>query len=471
MHAHRVVTDTILQPDPDDWTPSTHHDPSDPLDRERRLTRTELGFDPDALLIATGHQAAIWHPGILAKDLAVAELANALHDDGRTARAVHFIADHDANDGGLIPYPTADLQRRSWRMLPAKAGTSTCDLPPASPSAPPRENLGLNSIDRGMQAIHTAVHAHRDAPNLAFQIGLATADLAHPFTGDVPRRSMSGLLETPIGAFLLDAMISDPDACIEAHDRALESDRRSRARHLGRLPRPVARPLRRVDGDELPLWRRTDSGRRPVRRGERVDPESCRPRALLATALARLGGCDLFVHGTGGAIYDRAMEIWIRDWLGEAIAATLAPSTTATATLRLPLEPPDAEGAIDQWTPEGLHRLRSDPDLARAGTPRRPVLLDAIDAAPRGSRARRAAYLALRDEVEEARRRGEIEIRRYRDELARKADDRRRIAVAQDRTWAFPFHAAESLDALRASIRSAFAGSGEPQASPNTRGR
>lgn len=471
MRAHRIVIDTVLQPDPDDWSPSTHHGPSDPLDRERRLTRTELGVDPDALLIATGHQAAIWHPGILAKDLAIVELASTLHDDGRMTQAVHFIADHDANDGGLIPYPTADLQRRAWRMLPAKAGVSTCDLPPATPSAPPRENLGLHSIDRGMQAIQAAVHAHRDAPNLAFQIGLATADLARPFTGDIPRRSMSGLLGTPIGAFLLDAMNSDPDACIEAHDQALESDRRLRARDLGRLPRPVARPLRRGDGAELPLWRRTDSGRRPVRRGEPIDPDSCRPRALLATALARLGGCDLFVHGTGGAIYDRAMEIWIRNWLGEPIAATLAPSTTATATLRLPLEPPDVKNAIDQWTPEGLHRLRSDPDLARSGTPRRSILLEAIDAAPRGSRTRRDAYLALRAEVEEARRRGEAEILRYRNELARKADDRRRIAVARDRTWAFPFHPEESLDALRASMRSAFAGAGEPQASPNTRGR
>ena len=466
-----TVTETTLQPEPHAWNPAPTSTPNDPLGPERRATRMELGVGPDELVIATGHQATIWHPGILAKDLAVVELAAALRREGRPSAAIHFIADHDANDGGLIPYPTDELQRRGWRMLPTTDGFSTCDVPPATPASPPEERVGPPQVERGMRAIHAAVERRRDAPDLAFQIGLAAADLAHPFTGDLPRRSMTGLLGTPIGRHLLDAMASDPDACIAAHDDALEFDRHARADRLGRVPRPVARPLRRGDGAEMPLWRRTDSGRRPVRRGESIDPESCRPRALLATALARLGGCDLFVHGTGGAVYDRAMERWIRTWLGDAVASTLAPATTATATLRLPLAPPGSEDAADLWTPEGLHRLRSDPDLARTGPPRREALLAAIDAAPRGSGRRRTAFLALRDEVATARLRGADRILRYERELDRQTADRRRTDVARDRTWPFPFHTDEALETLRDSIRDAFATSTSSQSSPNTRRR
>src|SRR5207237_6310283 len=58
------------------------------------------------------------------------------------------------------------------------------------------------------------------------------------------------------------------------------------------------------------------------------------PRALFMTALVRLGMCDLFVHGFGGANYDRAMEVWIRDWLG----VDVGPIAVVSATLRLTLK-------------------------------------------------------------------------------------------------------------------------------------
>ena len=452
-----MATETTLHPDPPAWTPSALRGRDAPLHRERLGTREQLGIDPDELVVATGHQAMIWHPGVLAKDLAAAERVTLLRRDGQPARALHFIADHDANDGGLVAYPTATLERRGWRMLPTTDGGSTCDLPPAMPTAAPSSDVASTEVRRGLDAIERAVDRHRDAPNLAFQIGRATADLARPLTGPIDRHSMSRLLETPIGVHLVEAMMSDPEACIVAHDQALDADRRHRAGRDGRLPRPVARPLRRGRSDELPLWRFERDGRRPVRRGEDVDPATCRPRALLATAMARLGACDLFVHGLGGGLYDHAMERWIGAWLGADVADTLAPATVASATLRLPLasRAPDAEG--ERRTPEGLHRLRSDPDLGRSGPDRRAILLAAIEAAPRGSRARRAAYLELRREVDDARRRGRDQIDRYRGDLDRLAEHRRRAEVAQDRTWAFPFFTMEALTGLRRSVEVAFA--------------
>ena len=88
-----MATETTLHPDPPAWTPSTLRGRDAPLHRERLGTREQLGIDPDELVVATGHQAMIWHPGVLAKDLAAAERATLMRRDGHPARALHFIAE------------------------------------------------------------------------------------------------------------------------------------------------------------------------------------------------------------------------------------------------------------------------------------------------------------------------------------------------------------------------------------------
>lgn len=456
MIGARATPVVEFQPSPSTWRPGTEPPTLHHLSSWRSETREMLGHAPDDVIVATGHQAQIWHPGILAKDLAVTAAIARFREHAITASPLHFIADHDANDGGLLAYPTRALTRGGWRMLPSPEGRSLRDQPPSRPTDPPTDAHDLPGVTEGLRAIHSAVAEQAGAESLSWQLGLAAADLARPFTGEIPRRSMSRLLETPVGTGLLEAIARDPDACITAHDAAIEADRQARASGSGRLPRGVARPLRRGAIEELPLWRSTPTGRRPVLRGEPVDPADCRPRALLATALARLGGCDLFVHGLGGGRYDRAMETWIEGWLGSSTAAALAPATVATATLRLPIPEGHSERGGPHPTPEGLHRLQSDPDLGRQGPPRRASLLAAIENAPRRSQTRRAAFDAFRAEILAARSRGRDEIDRYRTRLDEDTDRRRAREVATDRAWAFPLHEASALSALTEAVRISF---------------
>ena len=70
---------------------------------------------------------------------------------------------------------------------------------------------------------------------------------------------------------------------------------------------------------ELPIW---------------DTPNGMYPKALLLTALARIGIADLFVHGLGGATYDVVMEEWVRTWLGIELENAVAVS----ADLRLDLD-------------------------------------------------------------------------------------------------------------------------------------
>jgi hypothetical protein len=103
--------------------------------------------------------------------------------------------------------------------------------------------------------------------------------------------------------------------------------------------------------------------------GRRIDPgvpgpdEHLAPRALLLTALMRGAFCDLFIHGLGGAGYDRITERWWRLWTG----SELAPKTTVSADIFLPLDVPIS--TTQQWSqaqwwahhlPHNIDRVATD---------------------------------------------------------------------------------------------------------------
>lgn len=440
-------SEVLLAPGPPRPAPRTAERLPAEVRRWRSETMASLGIDPRRQVVATGHQAGIWHAGILAKDVAVAALGQRFD-----AEPLHFIADHDANDAGLIRLPSGageDLRVVTWRSRPAAEGHATRDRA-AGPTAPPPElEETVPGLRERIRRIHATIDRHANAPSLAWQLGRASGDLSRALAGEVPRTSMSSLLQSPIGTALLDRIREDPVACARTHDEAVEADRRRRAQG-GRMPRGVARLLGRGRTIELPTWTATADGRRPTTIDDDPDPDRLRPRALLATMLARLAGCDLFVHGLGGAVYDRVMEDWATRWLGPEITATLAPTIVASATVRLPVRMPEV---ADPITAEAFHRLQFDPDLGRSGEPRRWRLLQDIDRQARGSPERRAAFRRLHLEIESARLRGAEAIDDARARLAAQttAHDRRRIAA--DRTWAFPIHDDDRLGSLANAIR------------------
>ena len=72
-----------------------------------------------------------------------------------------------------------------------------------------------------------------------------------------------------------------------------------------------------------------------------------RPRALTTTMFARLFGCDLFIHGIGGAKYDQLTDRIVQRFLGVDLPGYLM----VTATMRLPF-------AIEATTQEDVVRLQ-----------------------------------------------------------------------------------------------------------------
>ncbi len=421
-------------------------------------------------MVLAGHQAQMWHPGILAKALAQAAAARSLGAGG-----AWVVVDQDDHDPWTIRYPvrTAEgsLEVRQWRVGGEHATgpehVPIANGPAARPSGIPAlergERFGAPGVGEGLDAIRAAIGRHAGERSAARQIGAAMQELLRPIAPDMATVFATDLARTEVFAQVVEAIGRDPAAAVGAYNRATRA-------HPGARIAPL-----RADGDaELPLWHipaKAGAARRrvPASMLGSIPVEELAPRALLMTGVLRMAGCEMFVHGLGGAGgdgssgYDAITTAWFREWLG----ADLAPTATVSATLRLNLEPP---GSGARPTPEQIARARWTAHAAR----HRPRMLgDAAAEAQReealatlrrlrgkrdapSKRSKLEAYRGLHKTLEAARARRPAELARYESEAAAAAAYREEAEIIADRTWAWPLYEAGQIAELRRAIDAAF---------------
>jgi hypothetical protein len=221
------------------------------------------------------------------------------------------------------------------------------------------------------------------------------------------------------------------------------------------------RPLR-AEGSrfELPLWRlprEFGRARVPVWSDElgAIPEHELAPRALLMTALVRMSMCDLFIHGTGGGVYDRITELWLDAWLP---GTRLAPTAVVTATRRLPFD-------LRVRTPEEIahaawrshHALHSPAMLGDAAAEgRRRELVTTIKTARARGRDPRDAFDALHRFLDDVRARRPGPLATVQQEAAQARADEDLARVVHDRTWPFPLYGPGTMDDLKREIDGEF---------------
>jgi hypothetical protein len=415
------------------------------LEKWRQQTRHELGLATDRPILATGHQTLLWHPGILVKYM----VAEAFAKRHQLAMA-NLIVDQHADGFGEFQIPirkpdgslgvrTLDLCRPKPRQ-DVPMGRHEAFTPPRVP-----DNLSgaIPSVNEGVRRIFDAVYAHRNAPNAALQMADALADLMSPWVKPMPNASATDLIGTALARAIMQEMVRDPWRCANCYNDAVASVPEA---GIGQL-------AIRDEYVELPLWRIREDGRRMHAYDNDVEKfvsgakssVDLMPRALFMTALVRLGMCDLFIHGTGGAAYDVAMERWIRSWLGLEVGSI----AVATATMRLPLmgnmvTVPNFRAALQEARHAWHDPMAADgrPSAAKRG------MIAEIERAPRNSSERKAKFLAMHDQLQNWRHEQDAEVR----SAQQRVEAMRRLAsdlqIAMRRDWAFSLYPAAMLDRL-----------------------
>lgn len=424
--------------------------------------RRELGLPTDRAVVMTGHQTQVWHPGIMAKYLAVDAVSEA-----SGAAAAWLWVDQDVHAPAEIRYPVRlrgagggdlVLEERTWL---AGGGEDGGDVPTGrrsafEPGAAPKlesgEEFAAAGVGAGLARIREALARHSGAGSAGEQVARAVGELltewARPADATVFSMRISG---TALFRRLVRRMREDVRGCVACYQRAVREFPNERVTALSE--------------SELPLWMigaEAGSGRRKVSvedlAGGDAVYERLAPRALLMTGLMRMAGCDLFVHGTGGGGgvgghegYDRITERWLGEWLG----ARLAPITVATATMHLRVEhagPGLVEVRRRQWT---AHRARHDPAILHdaAAAARKREFVGQIAGVRRAGGDAVPLYKQMHRFLDEVRIRHADElamIERAAEDAAAHAGD---AAIAADRTWAFPLYEQDQLAALAECVR------------------
>lgn len=452
----------LIRPDAPAWRAALAQDQIAAITGETKAFRKELGLPSDRPIVMSGHQPTLWHPGILAKWLAMVHAAGS-----RGAHAAWVVVDHDEVSPLAVRVPTRNkagvLAAREVELAIAESAAHVpASARPASPAREPTlpggESLALEGVRDGLATIIAACNAFSGVRSAAEQAARATSRLTHAdVLAESPEPTLvfaTALDQTAAFRRLLARLATEPNACVDAYNAAARAHPRAGIRELDAS----------TDDPELPLWIMQGGKRRSARvtdltkTAQPGTPSRFAPRALFMTLLLRLHACDLFIHGLGGggshegAGYDEVMQDWAHRWLGPV---TLAPMATVTATLRLQFggEPPVSIEAARraEWT---AWHARNEPAMLGDGllSKDKRSLATAIAALPRHDPGRRAKFREMRAMVVQFQGSHAANLASLDEKAlslrARAASD----AVRLDRTWPFPLYPLESLRLLRRDI-------------------
>lgn len=271
-------------------------------------------------IVASGHQPIIFHPGILAKNLRLEQLST--HNE---AVGLMILIDTDQGDASRFLYPTTTAERRlTLQTASLGDGGGGLFLSQAigdSHAVSEIANQVVNALeDFGFkQAAEQTVEVMKQYACLGGQpAAIANSIVRRIWEGrpnylEVP---LSTIVALPSMRQFWDVLIKKGDVLHESYNATLSKYRtdhkiRNRANPFPNLP---------SDGNlfELPFWiMESSSGtRQPLRVTSPASLESSPslqivPRGMMITTLLRIVASDLFIHGTGGAKYDRCTDQFV----------------------------------------------------------------------------------------------------------------------------------------------------------------
>jgi hypothetical protein len=326
------------------------------------------GHTPRPMILMTGHQPVIFHPGLAAKYVVAQSFASE-----HQAAAIALIIDTDEGDAGEFQYPSLSANSASASSGSAFSSASNANKAVRSASIAVNSGLYLSSQLRPAserQAIFATAASNLRAcgcdeaairAEKVFQAYLSLKTTSTITANTLVRRSQgigSQMLEIPLSAVcnlpeVLQFFGSIFSKAIDFHQCYNASLDRFRSEHnIRNEANPFPNLKRAGDQFELPFWivnpaagtreivsLTTNSsensserwlcaaGKRLTEMHRGLEMESLTglmfqglrlvPRGALITAMLRLLFSDVFIHGTGGGRYDEFTNQLVQDWWNE----------------------------------------------------------------------------------------------------------------------------------------------------------
>ncbi len=377
------------------------------------VRRCVAGVDVGRPLIVTGHQPEFIHPGVWAKHVVAVRLAEAV---GGTA--LNLIVDCDRPRQAYLTVPSVC----NGRLVAARVTYAKLD-PRATYESIPRltaeecasfagelQTVMGSRFDGSMLGVYCrALASAQDTADYVDQAVAARRAVEHSFGVDMLERRASRCWLCP----LLVEILANAGRFHACYNAALGKYRQSQ--NIRGNQRPIPDLMRDGPRLELPLWVIGPGGARQrlmvephgqrlvlwagaeqageldaalLRRWDtacdavaQVGDVAFRPRALTLTLWARMLLADLFIHGIGGAKYDRITDLLIEDYFG-VIPPAMA---CVSATLWLDLPHHDVSSVSLGQQQRRLRELRYNPQRILSAEPDLAKLIEARARAVRRS--------------------------------------------------------------------------------------
>lgn len=451
-----------------------------PLPRLRSWTRRWLGHREDhEVIVGTGHQAELHHPGVWVKNAVIASAARRLG-----GKAIHFAVDTDAPKhlsyrwpgGGMPITEDPELGHARWTGLvkaPTRAhvlqlrqaatqAASTWGFAPAWEDLFDKlEELDGHQVDLA-SALSNAQHATDRGLGLSYQAFAAsplwrsTAYLVMVYDICGRCEEFAGSYNACLGEFRQGQGISSPGRPMP--DLSIDGDfcetpfwlddLSDGSRKRATLVREQGRWTLNADGLSFAFDPGVKDGWSAAEGfGNWLTQQKLRlsPRALMLTMFVRMFLVDQFVHGIGGGLYDQVTDRLITAWLGCAPPAF----AVATATLYFPLAQGRQRTSVEQLGTE-IRRLQQ----GLLGE-RKMEMVRQIAALPRGSGERGRLFAQMRREVTTA-----IEQDPQAAAYAQRLEASRRLhdedEVLFNREWPYTLQTRARLEAMIAKVDGLF---------------
>ena len=339
------------------------------LSEWRNRARAAVSGVADVALVVVGHQPEFLHPGVWAKHVVARRLADTIG-----GAAINLVVDNDAPRRLALVVPDPEDATRTATVVDAvsRGGRAFETMPKWSALDVIRlrrqvEDALASRFDASMlPTFFDALPSHADGDFVDQMVaGRRAVERAVGISVDDARVS-----ELPWLPWLAE-MVLNAERFAASYNGALATYRKER--RVRGAQRPIPDLATAVDRVEVAAWAYRDDGQRrrlwverhgsalrmfaddtpigEIDAGElreaalngsattsEIDSRSMtwngwrlRPRALTLTIWARLFLADLFIHGIGGAKYDRISDLIITDYLGISppaygcVSATLIP--------------------------------------------------------------------------------------------------------------------------------------------------
>jgi hypothetical protein len=440
----------------------------------RRDIRRDIPCSLDVPLIVAGHQPEFLHAGVWAKFILAARAAEALG-----GVAVNLVVDTDVPKGLMLRIPVIQGHRLELRTIPffePAGGLSFEQLPArtheqlAELTASVRQAMGNRFAASLMPVFLAAMMEWRDGRDVADQLCAGRRAIDKQFSLDMAELRISCAWWSP----LFIEVVENASRFVGCYNKALARYRS--AHHVRGTHRPIPDLIPSGPHLEIPFWvYRPKEGRRRlfletrkedvrfwaegdevglfepslIRRwaeeqacGLRIGDWLVRPRALMLTLWARLFLADFFVHGIGGAQYDKITDTILAEYFKVELPSYACVSATLLLDLPGPEDGSDALRSIRgqirdlEWNPQ--RHLPAGGNHSRLTAARAQAVLRAESLARdhrKDRAARAAAFREIRETGAAIRTLVEDTLNRRRVELAEALDRRRDHAIATDREY------------------------------------